>query len=81
MKLLPGERPGECLSCGGVRYPVSNGRCTLCEAVWGKASAPEHIRDILPRVLGCAALWHNVPPGSKLDMPAESEQQADDASW
>ena len=50
---LPGERvsPTTCLSCGGTAYPVTDGRCELCAAAFGPASAPELVRDILPRVL------------------------------
>lgn len=47
---MPGERPGDCLSCGLDR-PTVNGRCDLCQAAFGPAGAPEHIREILPRVV------------------------------
>ncbi len=45
-----------CLSCGLERADVEHGRCGLCAVTWGAASAPELVRDILPRVIG------SVPP-------------------
>lgn len=48
---LPPLEPGTCLSCGGTRWPVTHGRCSLCAAAFGPASAPVHIRDLLQPVM------------------------------
>lgn len=40
-----------CLSCGGTAHPVREGRCTLCEAAFGRSAPPESIQTIVPRVL------------------------------